>query len=183
MAIVRSRGHAATAGSDARHAQWHPVRALGESGPRLAFDHAEILATAQERLQGKVRYAPLGFSLLPERFTLPDLQAVYEAVLQRSLDRGNFRSAILSLGVLRKVGKQRGAPGKPPDLYRFDKRAYERTAKGGWYFDPVPRAPKTRNPAEETPCNRKARPLSSPSTRSPTPTATRRRTGRNTRLT
>jgi 8-oxo-dGTP diphosphatase len=139
MALVRSREHVAKAGSDARRAQWRPVAAM--LSERLAFDHSDILAMALARLQAKVRYAPIGFRLLPERFTLPELQTVYEAALQRPLDRGNFRRTLLALGVLQKVGRQQGAPGKPPDVYRFDKRAYDRAEKAGWYFDPVPRKP------------------------------------------
>ena len=68
--------------------------------PKLAFDHAEILETAIERLKGKVRYQPIGFELLPPKFTLSQLQHLYEAVLGTELDKRNFRKKVLSFDLL-----------------------------------------------------------------------------------
>src|SRR6478609_1316130 len=89
-ALVKSAEHPATGATDADEAGWFPVA----DPPALAFDHAEILSTALERLRGKVRYEPLGFELLPAKFTLSQLQHIYEAVLQCELDKRNFRKKI-----------------------------------------------------------------------------------------
>lgn len=123
------RVHAAT---DARDAAWFPVAKT----PRLAFDHAEILATGVERLRGKVRYRPIGFELLPERFTLTQLQRLYEIVLDRTLDKRNFRKKVLSLGVLDQLDElaQNGAH-RPARLYAFDKKQYDRLVRTGFNFE------------------------------------------------
>lgn len=89
----------------------------------LPFDHDEVLATAVERLRGKLRYTAIASHLLPERFHVEELRAVYEAVLGRQLNRSNFRSRLLKIGLIERVGVdsehvgQRG--GRPPHLYRF----------------------------------------------------------------
>jgi 8-oxo-dGTP diphosphatase len=85
----------------------------------LAFDHAEILTSAVERLRGKLSYSNVAYGLLPEEFTLSDLQTTYEAVLGRALDKRNFRKKILSLGMLREGEGQRRGSHRPAQLYRF----------------------------------------------------------------
>ena len=135
MELVRSRDHLAKAGSDADNAAWFNVTRL--KGLNLAFDHAKIVKNAYDRLQAKIRYAPVGFNLLPAKFTLRDLQDLYEAILCRKLDRGNFNRFARSLhkeGVLIKVGQQEGVPHRPGDLYRFDKRTYDKAVKDGFNF-------------------------------------------------
>ena len=84
------RRHAST---DARNAAWFTVNDL----PELAFDHEMILSTAHERLKGKVRYQPIGFELLPEKFTLRQMQHLYEVILDRELDKRNFRKKVLGM--------------------------------------------------------------------------------------
>jgi 8-oxo-dGTP diphosphatase len=136
-ALVRSAG--VTAGSDASAARWWPVSALVQKSrgdaEALAFDHREILHTAVARLRAKVRYAPVGFHLLPRQFTLSDLQKLYEAILMRELDRPNFRRRILAMGVLVEVGRQENVPHRAAALYRFDRRAYDRAVREGFDFD------------------------------------------------
>jgi 8-oxo-dGTP diphosphatase len=100
---------------------WQAVRRLPG---RVAFDHREILAYAVRRLQSKLGYSSLGFELLAEEFTLPELQHVYEAVLGVALNRGNFRRKVLEAGVVEDTGKTRPARGKPAHLYRFRRRAF-----------------------------------------------------------
>jgi len=100
---------------------WQAVRRLPG---RVAFDHREILAYAVRRLQSKLGYSSLGFELLAEEFTLPELQRVYEAVLGVALNRGNFRRKVLEAGVVEDTGKTRPARGKPAHLYRFKRRAF-----------------------------------------------------------
>src|SRR5213079_1478084 len=90
--LVKLSDHRAKAATDAANAQWFPVSSV----PRLAFDHADILATALARLKGKVRYQPIGFELLPPQSTLSQLQHLYEAVFGSELDKRNFRKKVLS---------------------------------------------------------------------------------------
>jgi 8-oxo-dGTP diphosphatase len=83
-----------------REPRWFPVaRAFAELA--LAFDHRDILQTAVERIRGKIDYAPIGFQLLPKRFTLTDIQTVYEAVLGKPIDKRNFRTKLLRSGLVR----------------------------------------------------------------------------------
>ena len=116
------------AATDAADAGWHPLGAL----PPLAFDHAAIVETAVTRLRGKVRYAPIGFELLPPRFTLTQLQRLYEIILERPLDKRNFRKKILSLELVVETDEvQRGVRHRAARLYRFDRKKYERLTKQG----------------------------------------------------
>ena len=104
--------------------------------PRLAFDHAEILATALARLKGKVRYQPIGFELLPPKFTLSQLQHLYEAVLETDLDKRNFRKKVLSFGLLVPLRETRmDGRHRPAQLFRFDADRYERLKRKGFHFE------------------------------------------------
>ena len=96
--------------------QWLPVRKL----PPLAYDHAEIVAVAVERLRARITYSNIAHALLPKAFTLTELQTLYEILLGRSLDKRNFRRKVLSLGLLRETGEtaKEGAH-RPAALYRF----------------------------------------------------------------
>ena len=104
------------ASTDAAKAAWHPVA----RPPRLAFDHARILRMGLERLRAKVGYSTVGFELLPKQFTLTELQALYEAILERPFDKRNFRKKLLSLGLLKSEGQKRAAGAhRPARLYSF----------------------------------------------------------------
>jgi len=107
------------AGRDARLAQWWPIGGL----PELAFDHAEILAYALRRLRYKLEYTAVGFELLPERFTLTQLQQTYEIILGEALDKRNFRRRILQSGGLEKTQHMQGGEGRPARLYRYRDQA------------------------------------------------------------
>jgi 8-oxo-dGTP diphosphatase len=103
------------AGSDAAEADWFPLNQL----PELAFDHAEIIRRAQERLAAKALYSTIAFQLMPETFTLSELQSVYEILRNESLDKRNFRKWILSLNQLEEVGgKRRNGNHRPAKIYR-----------------------------------------------------------------
>jgi 8-oxo-dGTP diphosphatase len=131
-ALVKLSDHRAVAATDAADAEWFPVSAV----PKLAFDHAVILETARARLNGKVRYQPIGFELLPPKFTLSQLQHLYEAVLETQLDKRNFRKKVLGFGLLvplketQMIGRHR-----PAQLFRFDPNKYERLKKRGLLFE------------------------------------------------
>lgn len=125
-ALVNLAEHPVEASSDADLVDWFELDQL----PRLAFDHDRILAVATDRLRGKVRYQPIGFELLPEQFTLSQLQKLYETILGvEQLNKRNFRKRILDMGILQEVGKQEGVAHRPAVLYRFDKQKYEQLAQ------------------------------------------------------
>lgn len=115
----------------ARKASWYPLSEL----PRLAFDHTEILKMAHRELQRKIRYEPVGFELLPDKFTLSQLQRLYEAVLEKVIDKRNFRKKIMALGLLVELGeKQKNVSHRAARLYRFNRRKYNNLKKKGFDF-------------------------------------------------
>jgi 8-oxo-dGTP diphosphatase len=99
----------------AQRVQWWPVDDL----PPVAFDHAQILGYALTRLRYKLEYTAVGFELLPDQFTLTELQTAYELVLGEELDKRNFRRKILSAGVIEPSGDYRTGEGRPAQLYRY----------------------------------------------------------------
>ncbi len=99
-------------------ATWRPLAGLRA----LAYDHPVVVRRALERLRAKLRYTNLVYGLLPPRFTLGELQRMYEAILGRPLDRRNFRKKILSLGLLGRVGGVRRGAHRPAALYSFRRR-------------------------------------------------------------
>jgi 8-oxo-dGTP diphosphatase len=131
-ALVKMSDHAPQAADDAKAVEWHGVR----RPPRLAFDHAKILRGAVARLRAKVRYQPIGFELLPATFTLGQLQRLYEIVLERLLDKRNFRKKILGMGLLVERGETKKAvAGRKARLYGFDVKKYRRLAERGFNFE------------------------------------------------
>ncbi len=92
--------------------------------PALAFDHDEILETALRRIRGKLEYAPLGFQLLPEKFTLTDIQQVYEAILGHGVDKRNFRTKLLRSGLVAQSDQFRTGPHRPARLFYFTERTF-----------------------------------------------------------
>lgn len=131
-ALVPLEGRTVGAGTDAAQAAWFAVGDV----PKLAFDHGAILETAIARLRGKVRYVPIGFELLPARFTLTQLQHLYEAILDRRFDKRNFRKKVLALGVVEDTGEiQQDVAHRAARLFRFDEAAYRRLVKKGINFE------------------------------------------------
>ncbi|MBN2548471.1 MAG: NUDIX hydrolase [Anaerolineales bacterium] len=109
-ARIRSEG-----GSDARQAGWFSAQAL----PALAFDHAEIIAYALRRLRYKLEYTAACFELLPDEFTLSQIQHTYEMILGEKLDKRNFRRRIQQAGIIEPTPHLRGGEGRPARLYRY----------------------------------------------------------------
>ena len=98
-------------------AEFAPISAL----PQLAYDHQEIINYAKERLEAKLQYTNIAFSLLPDKFTLTQLQAIYEAVMGRTLDKRNFRKKFLSLKLIHETTDTwREGAHRPAVLYSFD---------------------------------------------------------------
>lgn len=131
-ALVKQGVGELKASTDADDAQWFAVDEL----PPLAFDHAKIFKMALLRLRGKLRYEPIGFELLPAKFTLSQLQRLYETVLGVALDKRNFRKKILSFDLLLPLDETfREGAHRPAQLFRFDPARYERLKKRGFLFE------------------------------------------------
>ena len=137
FALVRMSDHQVAAATDAADARWERVRHIAfDQSLTLAFDHNEILSVARQRLRSKVRYQPLGFELLPKKFTLRQLQHLYETVLERKLDKRNFRRKILSMNLLEELDEvEQGVAHRAARMYRFDDQRYRRLAREGFNFE------------------------------------------------
>lgn len=129
FALVKLEDYLPKAHSFARQSGWYPVNTV----PKLAFDHNEILEQALQVLKFKITHYPLGFELLPEKFTLGQLQRLYESILGDDLDKRNFRRKMKSLKLLLPLKeKQQGVPHKPAELYQFNMKVYEQLQEGIW---------------------------------------------------
>jgi 8-oxo-dGTP diphosphatase len=115
LALVSIHAAIPHAGDDAADVRWWSIYDL----PQLAFDHDRILPYALQRLRYKLEYSAVGFELLPEVFTLSELQRAYEVILCEKLDRRNFRRKVLSAKVIEGTGEYRSGEGRPAQLYRF----------------------------------------------------------------
>jgi len=118
------------AGSDASETQWVSVNEC----PPLAFDHEKILLCAVERLRNKLEYTTVGFQLLPSKFTLGELQEVYETILDKKLDKRNFRRKIAELKILRPLDDYRVDVGRPAQLFQFVAGRFEKLKDKGILF-------------------------------------------------
>ncbi len=108
--------------------EWHSFKAL----PELIIDHRQILMKAYETLKIHLNYQPIGLNLLPRRFTMPELQALYETVLDKKLDRRNFQRKMLAYDILIRTEEVRtGGAHKAPYLYEFDEEKYQRALQDG----------------------------------------------------
>jgi len=107
---------------------WHSISDL----PALLFDHNEMVEKALETMRFQLYHQPIGYNLLPELFTLPEIQVLYETILGRPLHRRNFPTKLMSMGILVKTGEKRKiGQHRSPFLYRFDKEKYETALKSG----------------------------------------------------
>lgn len=108
--------------------QWSDVNEM----PTLLFDHNDMVEKALVTLRLQMYHQPIGISLLPEKFTLPEIHALYETILGKELDRRNFPKMLLALGLIKKLNEQRhiGAHSSPY-LYQFNKKIYEQALKEG----------------------------------------------------
>jgi 8-oxo-dGTP diphosphatase len=131
-ALCKLGEHGVRAATDARDAAWFSVI----DAPALAFDHDHILEVALGRLKAKVTYEPIGFDLLPPKFTLSQLQDLYETVLERELDKRNFRKKILGMELLVELDEvERDVAHRAARLYRFDRKRYEQLKRRGFSFE------------------------------------------------
>ncbi len=131
-ALINLVDHPIQASTDASVAQWFPINQL----PPLAFDHDRIFTVALKRLQGKVRYEPIGFELLPKKFTLTQLQKLYETVLGQELDKRNFRKKFLKMDLLIPLDElQKDVPYRAARYYQFDEAKYQTMKEKGFNFE------------------------------------------------
>jgi 8-oxo-dGTP diphosphatase len=122
FALLPSADVALAKGANAADVAWFEVDTVLKKRPRLAFDHHELLRAAVERLRSKVEYTSLPAFLLPEPFTLPQLQRMYEIVLGRPVDKSGFRTRMLAAGFLEDVGVVESESNRPPMGYRLKDR-------------------------------------------------------------
>ena len=113
----------------ATSASWQPLKNI-ES---LAFDHSLLLQRAHEQLKAKLKTQPIGFNLLPEKFTLSQLHKLYEAIVGKELDKRNFRRKMIKLEIVKKLDeKQIGVPHKPSNFYELNLKNYQKLVEEGF---------------------------------------------------
>jgi 8-oxo-dGTP diphosphatase len=129
--LVNPRSFKLKPSSFASVAEWHDVHTVGA----LAFDHNQILESCLEQLRLRVRTAPIGFELLPPKFTLTELQQLYESILATKMDKRNFRKKMLQYNFIDDLGEmQEGVSHRPARLYRFSDTHYSQLVQAGYEF-------------------------------------------------
>lgn len=119
-------------GDDAAKAQWFALDDI----PQLAFDHDMILRMAQSRLRERIHFQPIGFELMPEKFTMKDLQELYEAILEVKFERSNFAKKMLHYELVEQLEETVWpTPKREARLYRFNKKNYEEFKKKGFQLE------------------------------------------------
>lgn len=110
---------------------WWDIHCL----PLLLFDHALMVEEALQTLRLQLNYQPIGYNLLPEKFTMPELQKLYETILDKPLDRRNFQKRMLGLGILERLEERKSVgPHRSPYFYRFEKQKYQEALTAGLSF-------------------------------------------------
>lgn len=132
FSLIKIQNYLLQPSSIAEKIKWHDI----SKTPRLSFDHDEILDACLSRLKRRVRTRPVGFELLPPKFTLTELQHLYEAILNMKLDKRNFRKKILAMNLLVDLKlTQEGVAHRPARLYQFDRERYEKFLAEGFNFE------------------------------------------------
>jgi len=129
-ALISSVKFDLSAGADAAEAHWVDTGSL----PKLAFDHEKIVAYALERLRNKLEYTTVGFQLLPKKFTFAELQAVYQTILGKKIDKRNFRRKMALLGILKPLKEWKETGRKPAQLFSFAAKRFEKIRDKGILF-------------------------------------------------
>ncbi|MDA3883707.1 MAG: NUDIX domain-containing protein [Bacteroidales bacterium] len=131
-ALINSSDYKLDVGADAQDVRWISV----DEVPELPFDHTEIFDAALIKLRKHVRYEPIGYNLLPEKFTITQLQTLYEAILNKKIDNRNFRKKLAKIGILKDLKeKQKNVSHRAANLYSFNKKKYETLVEKGYTFD------------------------------------------------
>jgi len=131
FALINPEKHFLKPGTDTTDAKWYNIH----KDIDFPFDHADIFNKALNQLRQRVRYKPIGFELLPKKFSLTQLQNLYECILGESLDKRNFRKKILGLNMLIQLNDfQKDVSHRAARLYKFDSKAYQILKKKGFNF-------------------------------------------------
>ncbi|HEY8938063.1 MAG TPA: NUDIX domain-containing protein [Cyclobacteriaceae bacterium] len=131
-ALVNAENYSLSPGFTASDVQWCNIHEV----PKLPYDHNEILQAGFKHLKHKVRHEPIGFNLLPKKFTLHHIQELYEAILETELDKPNFRRKLLKMNLLVPCHeKQEDVSHRAASLYRFDKKVYDKLTEKGLTFE------------------------------------------------
>ena len=121
FALIRKSDYNVIGGDDAAKAEWYPIDQL----PELAFDHAEIIEMAKQKLQDTLRYKPIAFKLLDEKFIMSELQKLYELINETKYDRRNFQKKMLATGFIKDEGMcETPMQCRAPGLFSFDEQKY-----------------------------------------------------------
>lgn len=132
FALVDSAKFNIKANTDAENVQWFPVNEI----PKLAFDHNIIVQKGIERLKSKLSYQPVGFDLLPQKFLFSDLENLYCSILEKEIDRRNFRKKLMSFGVIEETSVFSSVKtGRPAKLFQFNHIKYNALVKEGFHFE------------------------------------------------
>ncbi len=132
FALVNSQKLILKADTDAEDVKWFPVNQI----PELGFDHLSIISTARERLKSKLTYQPIGFDLLEKEFLFSDLENLYSTILEKTLDRRNFRKKLLSYDLLEETSRiSSSGAGRPAHFFTFNKQKYNKLTKEGFHFE------------------------------------------------
>jgi len=132
FALIDSNGLEIKADTDAENVQWFPVKEI----PHLAFDHNQIIDLAFLRLKAKLSYQPIGFDLLPNPFLFSELENLYCIILEKEIDRRNFRKKMLSFGIIEEteiISHQKS--GRPAKLFLFNQQKYSQLTQEGFHFE------------------------------------------------
>lgn len=131
-ALVNEENYSLIPGFTASEAKWVGIHKV----PKLPYDHKQILQYGFAHIKHKVRHEPIGFNLLPPKFTLLQLQELYEAVLETKLDKSNFRRKLLNMNLLQAIReKQKDVSHRAATLYQFDKKIYQQLKEKGLNFE------------------------------------------------
>jgi len=131
-ALIKKEDYNVKAGFTASEAKWHKIKEI----PNLIYDHNKILNYSLEHLRKKIRQAPIGFNLLPEKFTLLQLMQLYEEILNVGMDKPNFRRKILKMKLLKDLNeKQKDVSHRAAKLYKFDPKIYKILTDKGFNFE------------------------------------------------
>jgi 8-oxo-dGTP diphosphatase len=131
-ALVNEEHYSLLPGFTATDVRWFNIHEV----PKLPYDHNKILDFGFQHLKHMVRHEPIGFNLLPRKFTLLKLQELYEAVLETKLDKSNFRRKLLKMNLLEPCSeKQTDVSHRAATLYRFDKKIYDKFKEKGFSFE------------------------------------------------
>lgn len=131
-ALVNAENYSLNPGFTASDVRWCKIHNV----PSLPYDHNQILKAGFKYLKHKVRHEPIGFNLLPKKFTLHQIQQLYEAILETQLDKPNFRRKLLKMNLLISCDeKQEAVSHRAANLYKFDKKIYDKLTEKGFTFE------------------------------------------------